>query len=163
MWHRLVVGFLLAILAFFIVRYFSTDNFTNWDNVVETPASGPLMREPPPRGDMSVSPSGPNPPNMAAPRDMPTVRAPPTEASDPYSETAEDANAPERITHPERSFSPGIVPEQTAINEGAGLAGETTGSPQALQQFSPEFVQNGGSFFGAVSAMEDENPNYSAF
>jgi hypothetical protein len=163
MWQRLVVGFLLAILAFFIVRYFSTDSFTNWDSVVETPAAGPIAREPPPRGDMSVSPSGPNPPNQAAPRNMPTVRAPPTEASDPYSETAEDANAPERITHPERSFSPGIVPEQTAINQEAGLAGETANSPQALQQFSPEFVQNGGSFFGAVSAMEDENPNYSAF
>jgi hypothetical protein len=38
-----------------------------------------------------------------------------------------------------------------------------TQSPQAFQQFSPEYIQNGGSFFGTVSAVEEENPNYSAF
>ncbi len=89
--------------------------------------------------------------------------APPATASDPYAETAEAADAPEQLTHPERNFSPGIVPEQTAIAESAGLAGAVASSSQAFQQFSPEYVQNGGSFFGTVNAFEDENPNYTAF
>jgi hypothetical protein len=162
MWQRLLLGILLAIGAYFIVRFFNSESFTNWDSVVETPALGVIVREPPSKGIMSVSPSGPNPPNVEAPRNMPTVRIAPPEASDPMAETVEDANAPERLRYPERSFSPGIVPEQSAIAEDAGLAGPVSSSPQAFQQFSPEYIQNGGVFFGSVSALEDENPNYSA-
>ena len=163
MWQRLILGVILAIAAYFVIQYFSTEGYTNYDMVIETPAQGPYVREPVERGSYSVSSSGPNPPNAEAPRNMPKTRSPPPEASDPYSESAEDADAPERLRHPERSFSPGIIPEQTSINEGAGLAANPVSSPQAFQTFSPDFVQNGGSFFGTVSAMEDENPNYSAF
>jgi hypothetical protein len=163
MWQRLVLGFLLAIAAYFVVRMFNGEAFMNWDSVVETPAMGPMVREPPTMGDMAVASSGPNPPNVAANRKMPAVRAPQPEASDPMAETVEDADAPERLRHPERSFSPGVVPEQSAIAEGGGLAAMPTQSPQAFQQFSPEYIQNGGSFFGTVSAVEEENPNYSAF
>ena len=94
---------------------------------------------------------------------MPATMSTQPEASDPYDVTTEDANAPENLRHPERSFGPGIIPEATALNTSAGLAGNPTSSSQALQQFSPDFVQNGGAFFGTVSAVEDENPNYSAF
>ena len=161
MWQRLVLGFLLAIAAYFVVRMFNGESFMNWDSVVETPATGPMVREPPPMGDMPVSSSGPNPPNTI--RRLPAARAPQPEASDPMAETVEDADAPERLRQPERSFSPGVVPEQSAIAEGGGLAAMPTQSPQAFQQFSPEYIQNGGAFFGTVSAVEEENPNYSAF
>jgi hypothetical protein len=163
MWQRLVLGFILAVSAYFIVRAFSSEGFINWDSVVETPGQAPIIREPPTRGNLNMAPGGPNPPNAAAPRNEPTIRSPPAEASDPYSETAEDANAPEQLRHPERSFSPGIIPEQVVINEAAGLAGPPAPSPQAFQTFSTEFIQNGGKWFGDVSAQEDENPNYSAF
>jgi hypothetical protein len=163
MWQRISIGFLLAILAFFVVRYFSSETFTNWDSIVSTPASAPVIREPPTRGDMVVSPGGPNPPNVASPRAMKGVRHPPAEASDPMSESAEDANAPENLTHPERNFSPGVIPEQTQIAADGGLAGPVASSSQAFQQFSPEYIQNGGSFFGTVNANDVENPNYSAF
>jgi hypothetical protein len=163
MWQRISIGFLLAILAYFVVRFFSSETFTNWDSIVSTPASAPIVREPPTRGEMVISPAGPNPPNMASPRTMKGERHPPPEASDPLSESAEDANAPETITHPERSFSPGIVPEQTQIAADSGLAGPVTNSSQAFQQFSPEYIQNGGAFFGSVGASDVENPNYSAF
>ena len=164
MWQRLLIAFLLAVLAYFVVRWFSGEKFTNWDSVVSTPGSGPLIRPPPVRGDMNVAAGGPNPPNVAAPRNMPAVMPPPPDASDPYSETAEDAYAPENIRHPERSFSPGLVPDQTAIAVGAGtLSTHSASTAQAMQTFSPDFVQNGGTFFGTVSAMEDENPNYTAF
>jgi hypothetical protein len=163
MWQRLVLGFILAIVAFFVVRFFSNDSFTNYDSVIETPAQGPMIQELAPRGSMSVSASGPNPPNVAANPRLPIIRTTEPEASDAFAESAEDANAPEHITHPERSFSPGIIPEQTAIAQSAGLAGQVAQSSQAFQQFSPEYIQNGGTFYGEVSAMEDENPNYSAF
>ena len=163
MWHRLLLAFLLAVGAFFVVRYFSPESFTNWDSVISTPGSGPMIREPQPRGDMNVASGGPNSPNVAAPRSMPPEMSPPPTASDPFDETAEGAYAPENLRHPERSFSPGIVPDQTALAQASGVAGPPASSAQALQQFSPEYVQNGGAFFGTVNAVEDENPNYSAF
>lgn len=164
MWSRLALGLLLALAAYYVVKSFSVDeSFMNWDTVVETPGSAPPMREPPPRGDLNMASGGPNSPNAAAPRLMPPIAAPPATASDPYAETAEAADAPEQLTHPERNFSPGVIPEQTAIAQSAGLAGAVANSSQAFQQFSPEYVQNGGSFFGTVNAFEDENPNYTAF
>ena len=163
MWHRLLLAFLLAVGAFFVVRYFSSEKFINWDSVISTPGLGPPIQEPIPRGDMNVASGGPNSPNVAPPATMAAKMAPPPNASDPYDETAEDANAPERLRYPERSFSPGIVPDQTAIAQASGVAGPVGTSPQAFQQFSPEYVQNGGAFFGTVNALEDENPNYSAF
>jgi hypothetical protein len=162
-WQQLVVGFLLAISAYFVVRYFNTDSFTNWDSVAAVPARAPPIEEPIPRGNMAVSSSGPNPPNMAAPSTMPAKVNPPPKASDPYDGTNADANAPEQITHPERNFSPGLVPEQTKPAVYAGIANSPAESAQAFQTFNPEFVQNGGVYFGTVSAQEDENPNYSAF
>jgi hypothetical protein len=163
MWQRLVLGFLLAIAAFFVVRYFSPETFINWDSVIGKNQYAPMIREPQPRGDASVSSAGPNPPNIAPLPTMPARVAPPPEASDPYDETSDDANAPERIRNPERSFGPGIVPQQTAIATGSGIAGPVAESSQAFQHFGPELVSNGGNFFGTVSALEDENPNYSAF
>lgn len=163
MWQRLLLGFILAVSAYFISKAFSTESFVNWDNTIETPGPAPIIREPPTRGNLIVAPGGPNPPNAAPSHRAPLTRSPPAEASDPYAETAEDANAPEQLRHPERSFSPGIIPEQTAINEEANLAGPPVASSQAFQSFSPEFIQNGGKWFGNVSAQEDESPNYSAF
>jgi hypothetical protein len=164
MWQRLLLGFLLAVAAFFVVRYFNKEGFTNWDSVVETPAPGPYRREPIPRGDMNVAPGGPNSPNVAAPLSMPAVRMPPAEASDPYAVTQDSADAPERLRHPERLFGPGIQPTDNQLGVVAGVASEAPSvSPQAFQTFSPEHVTNGGNFFGTVSALEDENPNYSAF
>jgi hypothetical protein len=164
MWTRIALGILLAIAAYCVVRFFSSEQFTNWDSVIETPAYAPPIREQIPRGNMDVSPGGPNPPNVAAPRTMPATVGVSPQASDPYSETAEDADAPENLRHPERSFSPGIIPETGAIAVAGGIASPVTASsPQAIQTFSPEFIQNGGTFFGTVSAFEDENPNYTAF
>jgi hypothetical protein len=163
MWQRIGIGFLLAIMAYFVIRYFSNETFVNWTSVVAHPASAPSIREPPTQGSMVVAPGGPNPPNAAPPKVSGIQRIPPPEANDPMSETVEDANAPENLRHPERSFSAGVIPEQTQIAADAGLTGPAVASAQAFQQFSPEYIQNGGAFFGTVSANEMENPNYSAF
>jgi hypothetical protein len=150
MWQRIILGLLLAAAAYAVVKYFSKEGFLN---VVELPGPSPYVREPRPRGDMAVSSGGPNPPNVESTQGE--VRMPPAQASDPYEVTTASADAPEELRHPE--------PANNSIREEAGLAGPPAVSPQAFQQFSPEQVTNGGSFFGAVSAMENENPNYSAF
>lgn len=73
--------------------------------------------------------------------------------------TAESAAIPERLRHPEESFGPGIVNNNATLGAARGIAGPVTESSQAIQQFSPENITNGGTFFGEISAMEDENPN----
>jgi len=163
MWQRLVVGFILAIGAYFVVKYFSKEGFSDWNVKNEVQHQAPLVQEQQPRGDLTVASSGPNPPNAAPPQDMPTTISQSPEASDPYDETSESSDADENLRNPERSFGPGIVPEQTAIATASGIAGPVASSAQAFQTFGPELVSNGGSFFGTVSALEDENPNYSAF
>lgn len=163
MWQRIILGLLLAAAAYAVVQYFSNERFSNWGSSIETPGRGPARFEPIPRGTRATASAGPNPPNVAAEPSMPPQRMPPAQASDPYALTAEDADAPENLRHPERSFGPGVVPADNSIRQAAGLAGEPSVSPQAFQSFSPEQVTSGGNFFGTVSAMEDENPNYSAF
>lgn len=153
MWQRLLFGILLAVGAYFVVQYLSTEPFE--EQVV--------VEEPKPRGDMQVSSGGTASPNVAPPRAMTGQMAPPPEASDPYSETSEDVDASENLRFPERSFGPGLVPQQTATHQMSGMAGNASESAQAVHQFNPELVTNGGAFFGSVTAVEDENPNYSAF
>jgi len=155
MWQRLLFGILLAAVAYFVLQYFSTEAFS--DDDVAT------VEEPRPRGDMNISSSGPSSPNIAPPRAMKVQMTPPPEANDPYTQTSEDADASENLRFPERSFGPGLVPQQTATHLMSGLSGDASESSQAIQQFNPELVTNGGAFFGSVTAVEDENPNYSAF
>ncbi len=163
MWQRLAVIFLLAILAFFVVRYFSTESFMAPLMWVETPAMATPVSKPPIYGDHEIAASGPNAPTAEASPRMRTVLNPPPEPNDPYEETQQNSQAPEQMRFPERSFGPGLVPEQTQLAESAGIAGDVGASSQAFQQFNPEFVGNGGNFFGTVTAVENENPNYSAF
>jgi len=154
MWQRLLFGILLAVGAYFVVQYFSKEAFG---------AEAPMIEEPRPRGDMQVSGGGSASPNVAPPRAMTGEMSPPPEANDPYSESSQEADAPENLRFPERSFGPGLVPQQTAAHLMSGMAGNASESSQAVHQFNPELVTNGGAFFGSVTAVEDENPNYSAF
>lgn len=171
MWDRLLLIGLLAAAAYAVYIYFDAEAFvtrgTGPAGPVETPAPAMPIQKQIPYPEIQVSPSGPNAPNVAAePEPEPRrihMKAPEPQASDPYDDTLEYADAPPNLRHPERSFGPGIVPEKTRIAEEAGVAGPVAASAQAFQQFSPEFIQNGGSFFGTVSANEDDTPNYSAF
>lgn len=153
MWQRLLFGILLAVGAYFVVQHFSKEGFEE----------ATVIQEPRPRGKMQVASGGPSPPNMAPPSTMPSNLSPPPEASDPYVETSQEADAPENLRFPERSFGPGLVPQQTAAHQLSGMSGNASESSQAVHQFNPELVTNGGAFFGSVTAVEDENPNYSAF
>jgi hypothetical protein len=155
MWKRLIFGIFLVAIAYGVIKYFLIDDFI--------PGKAGAVYEPVHYGDHTVSSSGPSPPNASPPSNMPPDISRQPEASDPYDKQTEDADAPEQLRFPERSFSPGIIPKETDNNLNAGLAGPVANTSQSVHQFSPEFIGNGGNFFGEVSANEDENPNYSAF
>lgn len=166
MWKRVVVIFLLVVAAYFVVRYLSTESFSlhpmrsMW---VETPSVAPAVEEQKPYGSHEITSAGPSTPASAPSPAMPTVMSAPPEPTDPYDDTQGSVDAPEQMRFPERSFSPGIVPENTSLAASGGTAAPPAASAQAFQQFNPEFISNGGGFFDNVSASETENPNYSAF
>ena len=155
MWKRFFFGICLAALAYYIIKNFLTDDFT--------PGGSGEVSEPVSYGDHTVSSGGASPPNASPPVNMPPVMTQQPEAVDPYDIQVQNADAPEQLRFPERSFSPGIIPKETDNNFNAGLAGSLAPTPQSVHQFNPEFIGNGGKFFGEVAAVEDGNPNYSAF
>jgi len=80
--------------------------------------------------------------------------------------TYESAQIPERLRHPERSFSPGYVNDETGSAVASGVASYSAGvTRKAEQTFGPEFVQNGGQFMeGGISANDDSLAvSYSGF
>ncbi len=106
----------------------------------------------------TIMPGGPSAPSQAPPLDS-HRRAPSTEATDPYAEQNEDANAPERLRHPERMFRP--APQMDAIDaiQDSGIGGmaqQTTNN--AMQVFAPEFAQNGGEFMSGIFANDNDVP-----
>ena len=70
--------------------------------------------------------------------------------------TYESAQIPERLRHPERSFSPGFVNDETGAAVASGVASYSAGvTRKAEQTFGPEFVQNGGQFMNGITANDD--------
>jgi hypothetical protein len=80
--------------------------------------------------------------------------------------TYESAQIPERLRHPERSFSPGFINDETSTAVASGVASYSAGvTRKAEQTFGPEFVQNGGQFMeGGITANDDSLAvSYSGF
>jgi len=79
--------------------------------------------------------------------------------------TYESAQIPERLRHPERSYSPGYVNDETATAVASGVASYSAAATQKAEQtFGPEFVQNGGQFMEGISANDDSAAvKYSGF
>jgi hypothetical protein len=80
--------------------------------------------------------------------------------------TYESDQIPERVRHPERSFSPGYVNDETGSAVASGVASYSAAvTRKAEQTFGPEFVQNGGQFMeGGISANDDSLAvSYSGF
>jgi hypothetical protein len=99
---------------------------------------------------------------------QPKMRASPPEEEVPFDRdesTYESAQIPERLRHPERSFSPGLVNDETGSAVASGVASYSAGvTHKAEQTFGPEFVQNGGQFMGSVTANDDSLAvSYSGF
>lgn len=98
----------------------------------------------------------------------PKMRASPPKEEVPFDKeesTYESAQIPERLRHPERSFSPGFVNDETGTAVASGVASYSAGvTRKAEQSFGPEFVQNGGQFMSGVVANDDSTAvSYSGF
>jgi hypothetical protein len=75
---------------------------------------------------------------------------------DPSEHVEESAQIPERLRHPERSFSPGYVNDETQNAVASGVASYSANvTARAEQTFGPEFVQNGGQFMEGIVANDD--------
>lgn len=157
MWSRAVIILILAVCAYVVYQYFSTESFM-------TPGEAPVITTPPLYGAAETVAAGPNPPSVA-PKYTGVPRAPAdVEANDPYREVHEDAYAEENLRHPERSYGPGIYGNSTQIAQASGVANaQVSGSMHAFQQFTPEFASSGGFVDSVIAPHEEESSFYSAF
>lgn len=108
--------------------------------------------------------SGPSAPSQRPPRTMPPVIVQEERPFDPQEQSHESAEIPERLRHPERLYSPGLVNEGVADSIAAGTANYASQVTQdAAQVFGPEFAQNGGLFMEGIMANDTElDVGYSA-
>lgn len=115
-------------------------------------------------GPREIVGGGPSTPAQAAPEGEMVVM-PPTQALDPYAESQEGANAPERLRNPERMFRPAPTNDAVSSIEDSGIGGMAQqATSNSMQTFAPEFAQNGGSFMGGVFANDTDIPtNFSDF
>ena len=140
----IIVFVLYAVYAWWSTR--NTDSFFDINQQVYAPAevSRPRVEAPIER---VVAPGGPNAPNQAPLQTQPSVVMPEEMPYDPQDQSYESAEIPERLRHPERMFSPGIVNDGTDGAIASGIASQATqATMQAYQAFGPEFATNGGSF-----------------
>jgi hypothetical protein len=115
-------------------------------------------------GPREIVGGGPSTPSQAAPENE-VVVMPPERALDPYAETHEGANAPEKLRNPERMFRPAPPNDAVANIEDSGIGGMAQqATSNSMQTFAPDFAQNGGSFMGGVFANDTDIPtNFSDF
>lgn len=107
-----------------------------------------------------VSPSGPNPPNTSSEN---TVIHPPPQAKDPYYEAQESSDIPENLRHPERSFRPPPLSNNTTVAVHSGIASTHT-QPTSTQSYQEEFIQGGGEFMPGIFANDTlDDKTFSAF
>ncbi len=115
-------------------------------------------------GPRVIVSGGPSTPSQAAPLKE-EYKQPPPVAKDPYDETNEGANAPERLRHPERMFRPAPAMDAVDAITDAGIGGPANqATANAMEVFAPEFAQNGGQFMDGIFANDTSEPtNFSMF
>ena len=154
--QRLLLALVLIALAIVIYRFFTEEGFKSSASVsaglVQGPA--PIIITAPPLPAQGQAAAGPAPPTQAGTE---SNRAPTAivQAQDPYAETVDSADAPERITHPEHYYGPGISPELSSIGVEAGVASmRIEPGPHNATIFTPDQVANGGTYYDEVLPLE---------
>jgi len=131
---------------------------------VPAPAAIVKIAEPivPPR---DVSPSGPSPPNahvsndVAKENDVYNVIP-----NDPQDEAYGSQDIKDNLRYPERLFGPGVVNSGNKIGLDSEVSSKKIRStPQPIQAFASEFVQNGALLDGVAADDTHSDPNYSSF
>lgn len=117
--------------------------FTRKSDGFETPAPAAVIEQ---TRDIEiprqVSPSGPSPPNARSPeifvKKQDNYNVVP---NDPFDELYGSQNIRDNLRYPERSFGPSVVNNGINIVAESGIADMTSST-----LFSPEMIQNGGTF-----------------
>ena len=160
-----------ALVGGFLVYYFARDKIfpssdveaANRADRFEVPAPGPIeIRQAPIYPPRVVSPSGPGAPSQAG--EQVVVYGDP-QAKDPYQESQENSDIPERMRNPENSFRPAPAQDQHQLAVQSGVASQRIqSSSDNSQQYSEEFIQGGGEFMPGIFANDTLNDtNFSAF
>jgi hypothetical protein len=163
---RILIAVLITLVLFGVYSWWSTKSEEAFDINSQTYSPAPVIT--PTKiavEDRQVSPGGPNSPNQAPRKTQPLEIVPEESPFDPQDQLHESADLPERLRHPERVYSPGLMNENTedAIASGVASSAQQV-TNNAYQTFSPEFAMNGGSFLdNGVMANDIEMPtHYSA-
>lgn len=167
---KVVIVLVILFLGYQLILKYTVadnDNYVNYTLASGSPAPAGVPPTLPPvamEGPRTIVPSGPSAPSQAAPLDTVRVTAA-TGAMDPYAEPNEDANAPEKLRHPERMFRPAPNMDEVNMVAESGIGGRATQvAADAAEIFAPEFAQNGGAFMGGVYANDTDLPsNFSDF
>ena len=154
---RIVIAVCVAIVFYGLYSWYTTqgEGF-DINSQSYAPASLSAPSVPGELRNRTQSPSGPGAPNQMPAHEAPTVQMPDETAMDPQEKQYESAEIPERLRHPERSFSPGMVNDETSTSAAAGVASYAQKeTAHANLTFGPELVQNGGQFLdGGVMAND---------
>jgi hypothetical protein len=163
---QVVVAVLLAgvlFLAYQLYLNVSTSKLVIEEDFI---APAPMVTQPIPEPERTISPGGPNSPNQMPPPTHDTnERLPGPEDSDPLDDSYGSSNLKDNMRYPERLFGPAPPPVDTSIAVGSGNASVlNSGVNRALQTFSPDFAQNGSEFLNGGIFANDvfDNPNYSS-
>jgi hypothetical protein len=164
------------VLVGFVVYFFIRDKiFDNGDDVVlsppelfsthSIPAPASIeIRQASSYPPQVVASSGPNAPSQAPPSGETVVYAEP-QATDPYHEQQESSDIPENLRHPERSFRPTPLNDNTSLAVQSGVASNRTQvSNDNSQQFQTEIISGGGEFMPGIFANDTFNDaSFSSF
>jgi hypothetical protein len=122
------------------------------------------IRQAPIYPERTITSSGPNPPNQEAPNGEQVVYGDPS-PKDPYYEKEDSSDIPEHLRHPERSFRPAPMNNNTTIAVQSGVASQNLQvNNDNSQQFQQELIQGGGEFMPGIFANDTFNDaSFSAF
>jgi hypothetical protein len=155
---RIVFAVIAVVLLYGIYSFFTTRNYDAFDvnsqQYEESEVAHPLPASSP---DRVVAPGGPNAPATKPPASNATI-VPPETPYDPMAQNHESSEIPERLRHPERVYSPGLVNDGTEQATASGIASMAQQqTAHNYQTFGPEFVSNGGAFMEENGVMANDS------
>jgi hypothetical protein len=160
---RILIAVTIVVVLFGLYSWWTAKE-EGFDINSQMYAPAPFIKEAPAplleSEDRQVTSGGPNSPNQAPPQDMPTYIQPDERPFDAQEQSYESADLPERLRHPERVYSPGLMNETTEEAVASGIANNAQQvTSHAYQTFGPEFATNGGAFLdGGIMANDSELP-----
>lgn len=173
---RIVLAVLLAVLLYAVYSWYSTQSLTKEEGFDLNASEGfdinsqhyeyalPHVAPVEAPANRIVESGGPSAPSQRPPRAMPPVIVQEERPYDPQEQTHESSEIPERLRHPERVYSPGLMNDGVTDAVAAGTANYASQVTQdATQVFGPEFAQNGGVFMNGIMANDTQlDVSYSA-